>query len=298
MDEAAIRLATTDPFSFSECLVYLNRSVDELLHRVENEALYKVLHLENRPVLIEVRAVDDGLQIKAMNARLSEANRLAVCDYVRHWFDLDRDLRPFYQLATTDPILQPLITRHQGLRLVGIPDLFEALCWSIIGQQINLRFAYTLKRRFVENYGEAAFYNELTCWTFPKPETVADLQIADLRSMQFSGRKAEYLIGLAQTMATGGLTPLDFPAEADIETLRQPLLALRGVGRWTADYVLMKCFRHPQALPIDDVGLHNALKQALGWSRKPTVEEIRGIFAPWHGWEAYAIFYLWHSLLS
>ncbi len=74
------------------------------------------------------------------------------------------------------------------------------------------------------------------------------------------------------------------------------LVGSRGIGPWTANYVLLRCLRFPTALPIEDVGLHNAIKLLLGMDRKPTVEEIREPAKPWAGWESYATFYLWRAL--
>lgn len=73
-------------------------------------------------------------------------------------------------------------------------------------------------------------------------------------------------------------------------------MAIRGVGAWTADYVMMKCLHHPAAFPIADVGLHQAIKRQLGLERKPTIEEIEEMSTNWGGWQAYATFYLWRSL--
>ena len=78
--------------------------------------------------------------------------------------------------------------------------------------------------------------------------------------------------------------------------MEQALIRIRGIGPWTANYVLMRCLQMPMAFPIADVGLHLALKQALGWDRKPTIPEIRELAAGWSGWEAYATFYLWRLL--
>ena len=81
------------------------------------------------------------------------------------------------------------------------------------------------------------------------------------------------------------------------EEAHEKLVAVRGIGNWTANYVLMKCLRHQDAFPIEDVGLHNALRQQLRMDRKPTIAEIKKLAQPWKGWRAYAVFYLWHSLL-
>ncbi|MCV5433224.1 DNA-3-methyladenine glycosidase II, partial [Escherichia coli] len=93
--------------------------------------------------------------------------RDAVANYVTEWFDLTTDLAPFYTLAKHDVLLQRPIEQYYGLRTLGIPDLFEALSWGIIGQQINLTYAYTLKRRLVEQFGSYVEWDDRKHWIFP-----------------------------------------------------------------------------------------------------------------------------------
>ena len=82
-----------------------------------------------------------------------------IATYIIEWFDLDNDLTPFYEMANTDPLLKIPAQKFYGLRVIGIPDLFEALCWGVLGQQINLAFAYSLKRQFVESFGDSIEWN-------------------------------------------------------------------------------------------------------------------------------------------
>lgn len=296
-DDHSVVLAVPKEFSFIETLKVLARSDDECLHIVENNRLYKVLKLDGLLVLLEISYQGDGLSLRFLNTQPPEAACRTAIDYLSQWFDLETDLRPFYRLAGRDGILGDLVQRYYGLRLIGIPDLFESLCWAVIGQQINLSFAYTLKRRFVEAFGQKLIHRNQTYWAFPSPEQVSDLRVADLRSLQFSDRKAEYVIGIADKIRRGDLSKAQLCQLDDFEQMQRTLVEVRGVGHWTANYVLMKCFRQPTAFPIDDVGLHNAIKQELGLDQKPSRQEIRQLFSPWRGWEAYSTFYLWRALI-
>ncbi|MEM9820427.1 MAG: DNA-3-methyladenine glycosylase [Bacteroidota bacterium] len=225
-------------------------------------------------------------------------NNIAISKkYVSDWLDLDRDLGPFYALGEKDKILAPLVRQFYGLRLIGIPDLFEALAWAIIGQQINLNFAYSLKRKLVEGYGQSIEYPKQPYYLFPTAKTIALLSPSDLRPLQFSQRKAEYLIDLAKLMEEDALNKEDL-SQMDFESAKKKLMAIRGIGNWTANYVIMKCLHYPDAFPVEDAGLHNALKAQLKMARKPTLEEIHRWAENWSGWRAYATFYLWQSLLK
>ncbi|QHT61589.1 DNA glycosylase [Paenibacillus lycopersici] len=286
-------------FDFGHILGYLERSGNECLYRIENHTITKLIPLLNDRVLIQAASQPDGslvIQCPALKEPPDAAYSNAIAAYVRNWFDMDRDLRPFLAMAAQDAVLAGAARRFAGLRIVGIDDLFEALCWGIMGQQINLAFAYTLKRRFVERYGAYAEWNGERYWAFPAPRDIASIGHAELRDMQFTGRKAEYVIGVAQLMAEGGLSRERLLALEDWAAIEQALIRIRGIGPWTANYVLMRCLRMPAAFPIDDVGLHNALKHALGRDAKPTVAEIKSLSEPWGDWKAYATFYLWRLL--
>ncbi|MEH7390860.1 DNA-3-methyladenine glycosylase family protein [Bacillus sp. JJ1474] len=199
-------------------------------------------------------------------------------------------------MAGQDKVLKTLAHKYYGLRIMCIPDLFEALVWAIMGQQINLTFAYTLKKRFVEQYGESLTFEGETFWLFPSFEKIASLNVDDLRKLQITTRKAEYIIGITKDMKSSKLTKELLLQKQDYHEIQKSLMMIRGIGAWTADYVMMKCLHYTSSFPVTDVGLHNALMNLLGLERKPTIEEIEEYAADWEGWQAYATFYLWRSL--
>lgn len=292
-------LKTPEEFCFSECLRYLGKSAYECLHKVEDHVFLKAVKLEHDVVVVEVSAFPEQrkLQVQYTSAGENPLIEAQVKAYITDIFDLDTDLKPFYQFAVQDPLLQVLIKKYYGLRLIGIPDLFEALCWAIIGQQINLNFAYKLKRKFVMTYGQVVEYMGQTFYLFPEPDAVAALSVSDLVPLQFSSRKAAYIIGIAQAMVIGDLSKEKLQTMKYQEAV-DALTQFKGVGRWTANYAILKCFRTPDAFPIDDVGLHNAIRRLMGLAQKPDLITIEKLSYGWKGWHAYTTFYLWQSLLS
>jgi DNA-3-methyladenine glycosylase II len=292
-------LETPAEFSFGENLAHLSRSPLECMHRVEDGTIRKLLETDGGISLLEI-AESDGCSIRVRfvgGAPQSPGVYTAAAQFVQEWFDLRTDLRPFYRLAETDPLLGSLASDYFGLRIVGVPDLFEALCWAVVGQQVNLAFAYTLKKHLVEAFGRCLVRDGERYWLFPKPADLAGASVDELRKLQFTGKKAEYVIGIAQLMESGELSKESLLAAGDTRSVERKLTAIRGIGPWTAHYVMMRCLRDPSALPAGDAGLQNALKRLLNLSAKPTEEQIRQILAPWRGWEAYAVFYLWRSLI-
>lgn len=296
--EDHILITTPSPFSFEHNLGYLMRSSNECMFYIEDHAIFRLIATEGTPVLVQITSPEPGiLKITFPGGNpLRPSDRAAAAQYVWEWFDLGTDLAPFYRIAAQDELLGSVVQQFNGLRIVGIPDLFEALCWGILGQQINLAFAYTLKRRFVVAFGQSAAWNGQTYWLFPAPGKIAALTVADLTPLQLTTKKAEYLIGVARLMDEGLLSKDMLLELADTEAIEKKLVQIRGIGPWTAHYVLMRCLRSPSAFPIADVGLHNAIKQLLGMPNKPSIEELRRLSAPWGDWKAYATFYLWRTI--
>lgn len=286
-----------DLFSWEESIDYLNRNPLECTHLVKNHRVYKLLELPDASLaLLQLSQKGEQLVVET-NKQVAVEMQQWLKAYVSNWFDLRRDLSTFYKQMEQDALLAPLCVRYEGLRIVQIPDLFEALCWAIIGQQINLTFAYKLRLRLVELYGESEEIEGQALYTFPNPVRIAGIQPEDLRPYQFSQRKAEYIIGIAQAIIEGRLDQQQLATQS-FEEAHRNLVNLRGVGNWTANYVLMKTYGHCQAFPIEDVGLHNGIKLLWEHDRKPTLEELKVLAKSWEGWEAYATFYIWHHLMK
>jgi DNA-3-methyladenine glycosylase II len=294
-----LKLFLPKEFNFEENINYLSRSSNECLFHISNNRIYQAISIGEETLIIEVSAVDENhilIRFLGESKVTSNTHREDVARYVRNWFDLDRDLNPFYSMAKDDPLLGQAVESFYGLRIIGIPDLFEALCWGILGQQINLSFAYTLKRRFVEKFGRSVMYEGITYWVFPSPEDIAGIPVKELESLRMTKKKSEYIIGVAQLMVDGKVTKDMLLDTGDSKSAEKMLVNIRGIGPWTANYVLMRCLRFPSAFPIDDVGLQNAIKHRLGRDKKPTKDEIMKFAGNWTNWESYATFYLWRFL--
>jgi len=282
-------------FDFEHTLTFLKRSPKELLHRVEGNCVIKAVELNGRPVVFELSVENDRLVISSRNGQFFDDDRSAVVAYVNDWFDLGTNLKPFYTMAGKDDILKPLVKAYHGYRIVGQPDLFESLVWAVLGQQINLAFAYTLKGRFVTTYGRQVHVNNVTHFIFPRPDVVSEIKPEELLALQFSRQKAAYTINIARAFVSGEVSKEKLRG-LTLEAAKEELRKIKGVGNWTANYALMKTFRYPDAFPLEDAGLHNALKQQLRLKSKPSLQRVKKIFKNYRGWEAYATLYLWKSL--
>lgn len=289
------QISTPEIFSYDLTLSFLTRNHRELLHEVAGQKIFKALVIQDDPILFSVSMSERVLDITAVNRPFHPAEADALKSYIRKWFDLDTDLRSFYQHVSNDKLLAPLIKEYFGYRIVGQPDLFESLVWAVLGQQINLSFAYTLKQRFVLAYGRHVQWKDRSYYIFPSPKDVAQLAPDVLLPLQFSRQKASYTVEIAQAFAGELIDPAALQA-MPLADAKERLMRIKGVGNWTANYALMKTFQFRDAFPLEDAGLHNALKNRLSLKEKPSKDKILRIFKKYEGWEAYATLYLWKSL--
>lgn len=283
-------------FSFRECLWFLNRNYDDCLYEVTQNSVIKLIKLGEEIVLFEVKETENYLTINLLNN--SNPDKTQLENYVKEWFDLKPDLTDFYQLLQAEKDLAYMVKAYHGLRLIGINDLFESLCWSIIGQQINLTFAYKCKRALVEKYSYKENYQGKDYYLFPEASVLAKLTVAELRILQFSRQKSEYIIGIAQLFAANKMSKKVILSLKEEKLIAKELIKIRGVGEWTANYAMMKCLKCPNALTYGDVGLYNALHLIKGFPKRPSREQLDSFFAPFDGWKAYLVLYLWRFLAA
>ena len=214
---------------------------------------------------------------------------------VTRWWRLDQDPAVLAPIAARDPVFAALLARLHGARAPLMPSPFECLVWAILGQQITVAFAYKMKRALVERYGDSIEYEGRTYWLFPEAASLAEADPADLREIQFSRQKSDYVRSLAALVAENRIDWAEIAALPSDEAIKA-LTALRGVGRWTAEYVLMRGLGHTDVIPAADVGLQAAIGRAYGLGRKATEREVRDLAEQWVPCRSHAAFAWWWSL--
>lgn len=289
-------LSTPKEFNFEQILRFLSRNEKESLHTIKNQEIYKVVSFENSLVLFSI-SFNSSLQISIHSDNPSQKIMDFIKKHISDWFDLEANLSLFYETAQNDTVLASLCRKFYGLRMIGMPDIFESLIWSIIGQQINLNFAYSLKERLVQNFGQKIIYDNEYYYALPTPERLATLNIEDFQPLQFSKSKAQYILNVSREFAEGNLSQ-ETLKKLPFEEVKEKLVKIKGIGNWTANYSMMKSLKNYDAFPVEDVGLHNAVKTQYGLTAKPTIIELNQMAEKWKGWRGYATFYFWHSLLG
>jgi len=281
-------------FNFQACLDFLNRGYDECLYLVNDSFVRRLIRITSGLVFIEISSDSININIRA-HREASTYDKEEILIYVKEWFDLERDLSEFYVLMKKHQQTKDFPIDYQGLRLMGIVDLFEALCWCVIGQQINLTFAHKIKTRLVHKYGESIEVKGQKYHIFPTPQTLLNAKKEDLVAMQFSKQKINYIHNISQAFCNNELNKdelLKLPKSQQMDKL----LAIKGIGPWTANYVSMKSLRDMTSIAYGDTGLSLSLHQVFDTERKPDKNTIDSVFKPFAGWESYLNFYLWKTL--
>lgn len=285
-----------DKFSFEETLKFLDRGFDECLYFVSEGVVSRMLRFPDGDGIIQIFQEGDVLQIELQKERVNDGDLDSVKVLVSDWFDLNRDIAPFYKLLAKHSVLGHFVKVYFGSRLVGIPSLYEAICWAIIGQQINLTFAHQVKRSLVEEYGGQKKFGARVYYNFPTPEKLAIASREKLRDLKFSRQKIEYLILISRIFAEGGMSKAILSACDSKEERMTKLTDIKGIGVWTANYVLMKSMGEMSCITYGDAGLNKAVNRFFGTGSKPDKGQIDEIFKDFTGWESYLNFYLWRSL--
>lgn len=283
-------------FSFQECIWFLNRNYDDCLHVIEGDVIFKAIEIDGHALLFSVKESGNFLEVDIIVGEAGREEKDYLIAYIREWFDMERNIQPFYDLLGSDDRLAYMPEEYRGLRLIGISNLFEAICWCIIGQQINLSFAYKVKRRLVERYGSQIDYRGKSYYIFPTAEVLASVSVEDLKAMQFSEKKAEYTIGIARAFLEGSLDKEKIASLPNLAARKKALTDHKGIGVWTANYALMKSLKEPECIPHGDIGLLNALSHHNIISDRKEQQKIDALFSTFAGWESYLVFYLWRSL--
>ncbi len=271
------------PYDFDRVLDRLSMDPVITLNKKERYVLVPI----DRHGISKVQATGTTDSPSFLIEGITDENQLQT---IKEIFHFDRSLQPIHtHFANTN--LSIVFEEHKGTPIIREFSLYGTLMKSIIHQQLNLSFAHTLTTRFVHTYGEQI--GEV--WLYPKPERIAKLQVDDLRALQFSTRKAEYVIGVSQAIMNGELN-LEELAQKDDEIIMQTLVKYRGIGPWTAGSFLLFGLGRPNLFPLADIGLQNALKKLWEMKEKPTAEEISIHFPDWSPYLSYASLYLWRSI--
>ena len=216
-----------------------------------------------------------------------EAAAAAVRPVLERMLGLTTDLAGFYQVADRDPELRPLALRLRGMRPPCFPTVFEALVNAVACQQLSLDVGIHLLNRLARRFGPAVG----DCHGFPEPGRLAAADPAELRGLGFSGAKARTITAISARAAAGTLD-LEALRAADDDSAREILLGLPGIGRWSAEYILLRGLARYQVLPGDDVGARNNLRRRFGLPEGAGYDAVASLSRRWWPYAGLVYFHL------
>jgi DNA-3-methyladenine glycosylase II len=215
----------------------------------------------------------------------------AAVDEVGRICGLALDVETFYAAAKEDPVLGPLVPRLWGLRPTLSPHPLEMLIGSVCAQQINLAFAFTVKARLVRRFGVPVNIAGQTVYGFPEAAELARAHVDELRRLQLTTRKAEYVVGLAHQVASGRLD-LEALGRGSNDQVIETLTAVRGFGRWTAEWFLARHLGRGDVCPAGDLAVRRAFERFYNRGRALDEARVRRRARAWGVHQNMAVHYL------
>jgi DNA-3-methyladenine glycosylase II len=226
-------------------------------------------------------------------------NELAL--QARFLWGLNDDAENLDTSMASDCDMAPLLERFGALRIVRAPDLYEALLVAVIGQQVSVQAAQSIRRRLMQNLGTRVTVNNApgreNYYLYPTARRLIKAGELALREQGLLRQKSKYLLEIASRTTAGELDHEAFATLSDEDALRR-LCEIKGVGRWTAEIALMRGLGRNDVFAAGDLGLQVAVQELRRMRKRPSEKELRKIAERWKGWRSYAAFYLWMTLQS
>ncbi|MCZ7552468.1 MAG: hypothetical protein M5U05_07765 [Anaerolineales bacterium] len=295
MASYSFSLEPTPPFRLDLTAWILCRRPDNLVDRWDGQVYRRVLVLNDKPVEIEVTQVSapDAPRLKVIlnGAGADPGLEPLASAALERLLGIRIDLSEFYRFAESRADLKYLADRFQGSKPPRFPTYFETLANAIACQQLSLTVGIRLLNRLSQAYGQSLRTEAGVFYSFPRPEDLAGAQVEDLRQIGYSNQKGRYLIGLAQAIADRQLNLDEIEILEDSAAIEQ-LRSIKGVGRWTAEYFLLRGLGRTHIFPGDDVGARNHLQRWLGLPDRLDYTSVHQTLADWSGYGGLVYFHL------
>jgi AraC family transcriptional regulator of adaptative response / DNA-3-methyladenine glycosylase II len=272
-------------------LGYLRRSLGRDTHsvteRLVDDAYVAGHRFAQGPGLLKLHLAPDAVRVECPPGAALEAHRLVI-----GLLGLEQDAAAFARLAKKLGLAR-LVAGRAELRATQTASAFDGLMWAVLGQQINMPFACLLRRRLTELAGTVAgAHDGETLYAPPSPEAVAALEPEALLPHQFSRQKADYVISIARLVASRNLD-LEALHRGSATRAERALLAVRGLGPWSVNYVMMRALGFADCVPYGDTGVTSGLKALFDLEERPDVDATRRLMAVFAPHRSLAVMHLW-----
>jgi AraC family transcriptional regulator of adaptative response / DNA-3-methyladenine glycosylase II len=286
-----VRLPCRRPFSPESVLEFLGLRAVPGIETLDGATYRRSLRLPHGYAVVALTATEpaeDGPAFVEAELQLSDLRDLTTAvSRCRQLLDLDADPAGILEALRDEPLLGPLVVAQPGRRVPGAADGFELAVRAVIGQQVSVSGARTIAGRLVAAAGDAIPTSDGITHLFPMPTAVIELAKRDPAVFSMPTGRRNALVALARAVESGDVV---IDPGADPAELRASLVALPGIGPWTAEYVAMRALRDPDAFMPTDLGIKRAVR-AMGLPDDQATLDV--LTAGWRPWRSYAMVHLW-----
>ena len=284
----SVKLTYREPFDWPMLRDFFAARAIPGVEAVDGDRYLRTVRIDADPGVIELRHESGSVLLTLHGIRTTAV--FPIVQRCREILDLDAPMRDIIGVLSRDAVLQSRLRDHAGVRVPGSWDGFELTIRAILGQQVSVKAATTLSGRIASRYGEAVATGidvEGLTHLFPEP---AKLARARFNNIGLTRSRAETIRAVSKAVVNGSLS---FDASQDPDEFRQSMIAIRGIGDWTAQYVAMRALKSPDAFPASDLGLLRAFDAGDRSRMRPA--ELEELSQGWRPWRAYAALLLWSS---
>lgn len=296
-----LKIEPLAPFRLDLTTWALRRRPHNAIDRWDESTYRRVVSIEGGPVALSVTQ-DETREAPRVSARLGtrpidpRSERL-VLRTLNGLLGLGLDLAGFASMAASDPLLSPLADSMRGLKPPRFPTVFEALINGVACQQLSLDVGIHLLNRLTAAWGQPFSENPDGMRQFPGAEELVSAEPDDLKRLGFSYAKARTIIDAARAITAGDLD-LEGLEQLDDAAAIERLIGLRGIGRWTAEYVLLRGLGRLHVFPADDVGAQNKLRRLFDIDVALDYDRVKRLVSRWHPYAGVVYFHLLLDSLS
>ena len=296
MARATVVLRATPPFRLDLTTWALRRRKNNVVDRWDAGHYSRVVVVDGHPVRLAVTQQVAGAQPTLVvtvesTTRISTRVRKEAGLLVQKMLGLAVDLQPFYKLARDNRVIGPLVEQFAGVRPPRFPTVFEGLVNAIACQQVSLDVGIVLLNRLSERFGAQFVTPDTVLHALPTPAGLADVPEESIRELGFSHQKTQAIQELSTHVADTTVDLARLEGMTNEEAVAY-LSRIRGIGRWSAEYVLLRGLGRLDTFPGDDIGAQNNLQRLFHLPQKPDYNDIRQLTSPWHPYEGVVYFHL------
>ncbi len=281
--QTEFELALPSDYSLPHLRHALSRDTESVSERLEGDDYTLAVTIDGKAVLLRLGLGEREIRVRCPAGMAVEGHRIAV-----RILGLEAEAAGFARLVKRLGFAR-LVAGRTGLRISQTPSIFDGLLWVVIGQQINFSFAGRLKRRLFELCGRPAGEGLIAA---PSPAVVAKLKPEQLLAVQFSRQKADYVIAIARLVVEGKLNLDELPSLSATRAERT-LLAVRGLGPWSVNYLMMRALGFADCVPLGDTGVTSGLQKLMHLEVRPDVDATRRLMAIFSPHRSLATAHLW-----